>query len=145
MPLTPAQKTSMMKSIFKTIFSHEVKLELPPRINMYIKGGKPITWKLANGLRGYKANIDGKEIVIMEQNPASYSEGALLAKWKFNCCWIWHQKKPWPSREREWIAFLIQREDGKILIFAGKHIMTRVYYHMRPEIEAKKDRIMNKR
>jgi hypothetical protein len=134
----------MMKSLFKTIFSHECKGFLPPTVTIHLSGGKKIVWTICNGLRGYTANIDGKEIVIMEQNPVSWSKAAVLAKWKFQCAWIWHQKKPWPSRERRWLAFIIRRESGKILVFAGKDIMHRVYYLLRDEIEARRAHIMNK-
>jgi hypothetical protein len=142
--LTKSQKTSMMRNMFRTIFSHPVKLELPPKVTIHMKGSEKYYWMLTDGLRGYNANIGGKEIVIMEQNPASFSQAALLAKLGFECCWIWHQKLPWPSREREWLAFLIRNEKGKILIFSGKHIMSRVYYYMRPEIEAKKNERLDK-
>ena len=139
--MTKEQRSKMMKYLFETIFSHEVKVKLAPEVVVNI-GKERIVWKQTGGLRGYEANLDGKQIVIMEQNPASFSQAALLAKMKFNCAWIWHQKKPWPAREREWIAFIIRRTNGEVAVFAGKHIMTRVYYLMRDEINEKRERIM---
>jgi len=142
--MTKEQKSALFRHLFKLIFSVPHKSLLPKEARATIADKQTITFKLVPGtaLRGYESRINDQHIIIMEQNPAGYSKGALLAKWKYNCAWIWIQKKPYPRLERSWLAFMIRRANGEVGIFSGKHIMTRVFAVMRNEINQAREAIM---
>jgi len=129
--LTQKQKSQIFKHLFQVIFSvpdaaslpAEVRVTIPhPDMNETIYFNKVDHPKL----RGYECPLPGNHIIMMEQNPAGKSRGAFLAEQKYACAWIWIQKEPYPKLQRKWLAFMIQRINGEVCIFAGKHIMERV-------------------
>ena len=147
--MTKEQKSKLFRHLFNLIFSVEHKSLLPKEARVTINKGedtqKQYLFTLVEpaAMRGYECtNFDGQHIIIMEQNPAGYSPQAMLAKWKYLSAWIWIQKKPYPARERKWLAYMIERQNGEVGIFSGRNIMTRVYYLMRDEIDARKEAVM---
>ncbi|MCK4977653.1 MAG: hypothetical protein KAS36_12040 [Anaerolineales bacterium] len=128
--LTKGQKSYVFKHLFSVIFSVPRPEMLPPEVRVTVKHAdmnETIYFTRVDHptLRGYECPLPGNHIIIMEQNPATKSRGAFLAEQKYNCAWIWIQKEPYPRMERKWLAFMIERINGEIAIFAGKFIMDR--------------------
>lgn len=130
------QKSRLFKHLFTAIFSVPRKEMLPVAIRVTIPGqGKVVFTPVKHkSLRGYECiNLLGKHIIMMEQNPATNGKGAFLAQQKYPCAWIWIQKEPYPRMERKWLAFMIQRINGEVAIFAGKHIMRRASAYIKAD------------
>ena len=127
--MTKGQKRTLFKHLFQMIFSVPRAEMLPPEVRVTIPHpdmNETIYFRRVSGkLRGYECALPGKHIYIMEQNPATNSRGAFLAQQKYSCAWIWIQKEPYPRMERKWLAFMIERINSEVAIFAGKHIMRR--------------------
>jgi hypothetical protein len=128
--LTHKQKSKVFKHLFTTIFSVTDVASLPEQVRVTIPHedmNQTIYFNRVNHptLRGYECPLPGNHVIIMEQNPNTTSIGASYARQKYSCAWIWIQKEPYPRLERKWLAFMIQRINDEVAIFAGKHIMRR--------------------
>jgi len=133
--MTKEQKSKLFRHLFQVIFSVPDVASLPEQVRATIgrpEGEEKIYFTRVDHpkLRGYECALPGKHVYIMEQNPAKSSKAARIAKKGYRCAWIWIQKEPYPRLERQWLAFMVKRNDDVVCIFAGKHIMTRVYDHL---------------
>lgn len=136
--LTQKQKSKMFKHLFHIIFSVPDVASLPPEVRVTIPHedmNETIYFTRIDHptLRGYECPLPGNHVIIMEQNPNASSRGAIFAKAKYACAWIWIQKEPYPRLERKWLAFMIERLNGEVCIFAGKHIMRRADAYIRSD------------
>lgn len=138
--MTNKEKKKIFRKVFEIMFDEKYIHQLKP-IEFKNQG---IKFKPTKGtLRGYTAKIGEKTIVIMEQNKSSFSKSAILAKYGFDCAWIWQQLKPWPNPERKWLAFMIRRLNGDICIYSGNNIMSKVYKHLKDDIDIKRSHRFN--
>jgi hypothetical protein len=136
--LTQQQKSKIFKHLFSVIFSVPKGGLLPEQVRVTIPQkdtNETIYFTRVDHpkLRGYECALPGNHIFIMEQNPAGKSRGAFLADQKYACAWIWIQKEPYPKLQRKWLAFMIQRINGGVCIFAGKNIMERADAYIRKD------------
>ncbi len=136
--LTQQQKSKVFKHLFQVIFSVPDVTSLPPEVRVTIPHpdmNETIYFTRVDHpkLRGYECQLPGNHVIVMEQNPKSASVGAFYAQQMYPCAWIWIQKEPYPRLERKWLAFMIQRINGEVCIFAGKHIMRRVDAYLKAD------------
>ncbi|GAF75010.1 unnamed protein product [marine sediment metagenome] len=136
--LTQQQKSKLFRNLFTMIFSAPTQALLPTEVRVTIPHedmNQTVYFTRVDHpkLRGYECALPGNHVIIMEQNPKSASVGAFYAQQKYPCAWIWIQKEPYPRLERKWLAFMIQRINGEVCIFAGKHIMRRVDAYLKAD------------
>jgi len=135
--LTKGQKSHIFKHLFSVIFSVPTADLLPQEVRVTVKHAdmnETIYFtRMPGKLRGYECPLPLNHIIIMEQNPKSASVGAFYAQQMYPCAWIWIQKEPYPRLERKWLAFMIQRINGEVAIFAGKHIMRRAEAYLKAD------------
>ncbi len=145
--LTHKQRSKVFKHLFTTIFSVPDVASLPEQVRVTIPHkdiNETIYFNRVNHptLRGYECPFPRNHVIIMEQNPATNSKAAFLAQQKYNCAWIWIQKEPYPRLERRWLAFMIQRINGQVAIFAGKYIMKRADTYIKADDAANEEMLL---
>ena len=136
--LTHKQKSKLFKHLFTVIFSVPDVASLPEQVRVTVPHedmNETIYFNRVNHptLRGYECALPGNHVIVMEQNPKASSRGAFYARAMYPCAWIWIQKEPYPRLERRWLAFMVQRLNGEVAIFAGKHIMKRADAYLKAD------------